>query len=56
MQCQLAAAWEFFRILYVYDYITTLCRRQEQVIQNHEYAYVRNTGYTQNNGAVSKVS
>jgi hypothetical protein len=56
MQYQLAAAWEFFRILYDYDYITTLRRQQEQLIQNHEYAYVRNTGYTQKNGAISKFS
>jgi hypothetical protein len=30
-----------FQISYVYDYI---CRQQAQVIQNHEYVHVPNTG------------
>jgi hypothetical protein len=25
-----------FQVLYVYDYITKLCRRQAEIIQNHE--------------------
>jgi hypothetical protein len=31
-----------FKLLYVYDYITTLCRQQAEVIQNHENANVWN--------------
>jgi hypothetical protein len=31
-----------FEILYVSDYITTLCRQQAQVIQTHENSYIRN--------------
>jgi hypothetical protein len=30
-----------FQILYVYDYITKLCRQQAEVIQNHENENVR---------------
>jgi hypothetical protein len=33
-----------FSILYIYDYITELCRQQAEVIQNHENAYSRTTG------------
>jgi hypothetical protein len=33
-----------FKILYVYDYITKLCRRQAEVILNHENPNVRATG------------
>jgi hypothetical protein len=33
-----------FKIPYVYDYITKLCRRQEEVILNHENPYVRAIG------------
>jgi hypothetical protein len=33
-----------FKILYVYDYITKLCRQQAEVIQNHDNKYVRNIG------------
>jgi hypothetical protein len=33
-----------FKIPYVYDYITKLCRQQEEVIQNHDNKNVRNTG------------
>jgi hypothetical protein len=31
-----------FQIPYVYDYITKLCRRQAQIIHNHENENVRN--------------
>jgi hypothetical protein len=31
-----------FQIPYVYDYLTTLCRKQAEIIQHHEN--VRNTG------------
>jgi hypothetical protein len=30
-----------FNITYVYNYITTLCRRQGEIIQNHENEHVR---------------
>jgi hypothetical protein len=33
-----------FNLLYVYDYITNLCRRQTEVIQNHENEHVRGIG------------
>jgi hypothetical protein len=33
-----------FKIPYVYDYKTTLCRRQAEVILNHENPNVRATG------------
>jgi hypothetical protein len=33
-----------FKIPYVYDYITTLCRQQAEVIQNHDNENVRNIG------------
>jgi hypothetical protein len=33
-----------FKLPYVYDYITKLCRKQAEVIQNHENANVRNIG------------
>jgi hypothetical protein len=33
-----------FKIPYVYDYITKLCRQQAEVIQNHDNENVRNTG------------
>jgi hypothetical protein len=30
-----------FNLLYVYDYITKLCRKQAEVIQNHDNEHVR---------------
>jgi hypothetical protein len=33
-----------FKVPYIYDYITKLCRQQAEVIQNHENANVRNIG------------
>jgi hypothetical protein len=33
-----------FQILYVYDYITKLCRRQAEIIHNHENESVHNIG------------
>jgi hypothetical protein len=33
-----------FPHIYIYNYITKLCRQQAEVIQNHENANVRNTG------------
>jgi hypothetical protein len=33
-----------FHILYVYDYITTLCRQQAEVIRSHCNENVRNIG------------
>jgi hypothetical protein len=33
-----------FKIPYVYDYITKLCRQQAEVIQNHGNENVRNIG------------
>jgi hypothetical protein len=33
-----------FKIPYVYDYITKLCRQQAEVIQNHDNENVRNIG------------
>jgi hypothetical protein len=36
-----------FNILYIYDYVTKLCRQQAEVIQKHENANVRNIGQGQ---------
>jgi hypothetical protein len=33
-----------FKIPYVYDFITKLCRQQAEVIQNHHNPIVHNTG------------
>jgi hypothetical protein len=33
-----------FNILYIYDYITKLCRQQAKIIQNHGIDNVRNIG------------
>jgi hypothetical protein len=33
-----------FKIPYVYDYITKLCRQHREVIQNHDNENVRNVG------------
>jgi len=33
-----------FKIPYVYDFITKLCRRQAEVNQNHDNEHVRKTG------------
>jgi hypothetical protein len=33
-----------FSLPYVYDYITKLCRQQEEVIQNHENGHFLSTG------------
>jgi hypothetical protein len=33
-----------FQILYVYDYLTKLCRRQAEIIDNHENENVSNIG------------
>jgi hypothetical protein len=33
-----------FKLSYIYDYITKLCRQHAEVIQNNEKAYVRNIG------------
>jgi hypothetical protein len=33
-----------FNLPYVYDYITKLCRRQAEVMQNHGNGYVRGIG------------
>jgi hypothetical protein len=33
-----------FQIPYAYDYITKLCRRQAEIIHNHENENVRNIG------------
>jgi hypothetical protein len=33
-----------FKIPYVYDYRTILCRQQAEAIQNHDKENVRNTG------------
>jgi hypothetical protein len=33
-----------FQVLYIYDYITRLCRQQTEVIQNHENANVGDVG------------
>jgi hypothetical protein len=33
-----------FQVLYIYDYITKLRRRQAEIIHNHENENVRNTG------------
>jgi hypothetical protein len=30
--------------IYIYDYLTKLCRQQAEVIKNHENANVRNVG------------
>jgi hypothetical protein len=35
---------EAFQIPYVYDYITKLCRRQADIIHDHENENVRNIG------------
>jgi hypothetical protein len=42
--------WKFskvhtaFKLPYIYDYITKLCRQQAEVIQNHENEHVRGIG------------
>jgi hypothetical protein len=36
---------EAFQILYVYDYVTKLCRRQAEIVHNHENENVRNIGH-----------
>jgi hypothetical protein len=33
-----------FKIPYVYDYITKLCKPQAEIIQNHDNENVRNIG------------
>jgi hypothetical protein len=33
-----------FKLPYIYDYITKLCRQQAEVKQNHENENVRNIG------------
>jgi hypothetical protein len=33
-----------FKLPYIYDYITKLCRQQAEVLQNHENANVHNIG------------
>jgi hypothetical protein len=33
-----------FYVSYVYEYVTKLCRRLAEIIQNHENENVRNTG------------
>jgi hypothetical protein len=33
-----------FQVPYVYDYMTKLCRRQAEIIHNHENENVRNIG------------
>jgi hypothetical protein len=33
-----------FKVTYIYDYITKLCRQQAEAIQNHENANVRDIG------------
>jgi hypothetical protein len=33
-----------FQIPYMYDYITKVCRKQVEIIQNHENENVRNVG------------
>jgi hypothetical protein len=33
-----------FKLPYVYDYMTKLCRQQAEVIQSHENANIRNIG------------
>jgi hypothetical protein len=33
-----------FKLPYVYDYVTKLCRNKAEVIENHENEYVRGTG------------
>jgi hypothetical protein len=33
-----------FNLPYIYDYITKLCRRQAEVIQNHVNEHVRGIG------------
>jgi hypothetical protein len=33
-----------FQVPYVYDYITKLCRRQAEIVDNHENENVRNIG------------
>jgi hypothetical protein len=33
-----------FKISYVYDYITKICRKQAEVMQNHEHVNVQNIG------------
>jgi hypothetical protein len=36
-----------FQILYIYDYITKLCRNQAVIIQNHDNVNVRNIGQSE---------
>jgi len=38
-----------FQIPYVYDYITKICRKQAEVIQNHDNVNFRNIGKTKPN-------
>jgi hypothetical protein len=41
------ASHRAFRIPYVYDYVTQVCRKQAQVIQNHDNINVRSVGRTE---------
>jgi hypothetical protein len=41
---QTRALHRTFQIPYIYDYITKICRKQEQVIQTHDNVNARNTG------------
>jgi hypothetical protein len=36
-----------FNLPYVYDYITKLCRKPAEVIQNHENEHVRGIGQSE---------
>jgi hypothetical protein len=36
-----------FQVPYLYDYITKLCRRQAEIIHNHENENVRNIGQSE---------
>jgi hypothetical protein len=36
-----------FHVPYVYDYIAKLCRRQAEIIQNHENENVRDIGQSE---------
>jgi hypothetical protein len=41
---QTRALLRAFQILYVYDYITEICRKQAELIQNHDNVNVRYRG------------
>jgi hypothetical protein len=43
-----------FKLPCIYDYMTKLCRKQAEVIQNHENANIRNVGQSEPRHSIYK--